>query len=192
MAVEKIFIVTAILLLLSIISSKASIKLGIPALLLFLTVGMLAGSEGIGGIEFDEPLLAKSIGDLALTLILFAGGLDTQWQQIRPVLWKGLTLSTVGVVLTMLLLGSFAWFVLGSFSSFDIGTEGITWLEGLLLGAIVSSTDAAAVFSTLRSSNLALKGDLQPLLELESGSIEALKLIFLTVFPVISCRDNCP
>ena len=180
MAIEEIFIVTAILLLLSIISSKVSIKLGIPALLLFLTVGMLAGSEGIGGIEFDDPLLAKSIGDLALTLILFAGGLDTQWRQIRPVLWKGLTLSTVGVVLTMLLLGSFAWFVLGSFSSFDIGAEGITWLEGLLLGAIISSTDAAAVFSTLRSSNLALKGDLQPLLELESGSNDPMAVLLTT------------
>ncbi len=180
MAIEKIFIGTAVLLLLSIISSKASSKLGIPALLLFLTVGMLAGSEAIGGIEFDDPVLAKSIGDLALTLILFAGGLDTQWQQIRPVLWKGLTLSTVGVVLTMLLLGSFAWFVLGSFSSFDIGTKGITWLEGLLLGAIVSSTDAAAVFSTLRSSNLALKGDLQPLLELESGSNDPMAVLLTT------------
>ena len=180
MAIEKIFIVTAVLLLLSIISSQAAIKLGIPALLLFLTVGMLAGSEGIGGIEFDDPLLAKSIGDLALTLILFAGGLDTQWRQIRPVLWKGLTLSTVGVVLTMLMLGSFAWFVLGSFSSFDIGTEGITWLEGLLLGAIVSSTDAPAVFSTLRSSNLALKGDLQPLLELESGSNDPMAVLLTT------------
>ena len=180
LAIENIFIGTAVLLLLSIISSKASSKLGIPALLLFLTVGMLAGSEAIGGIEFEDPLLAKSIGDLALTLILFAGGLDTQWRQIRPVLWKGLTLSTVGVVLTMLLLGSFAWFVLGSFSSFDIGTKGITWLEGLLLGAIVSSTDAAAVFSTLRSSNLALKGDLQPLLELESGSNDPMAVLLTT------------
>ena len=180
LAIENIFIGTAVLLLLSIISSKASSKLGIPALLLFLTVGMLAGSEGIGGIDFDDPELAKSIGDLALTLILFAGGLDTQWRQIRPVLWKGLTLSTVGVVLTMLLLGSFAWFVLGSFSSFDIGTKGITWLEGLLLGAIVSSTDAAAVFSTLRSSNLALKGDLQPLLELESGSNDPMAVLLTT------------
>ncbi len=180
MAIEEIFIITAVLLLLSIISSKVSIKLGLPALLLFLTVGMLAGSEGIGGIEFDDPLLAKSIGDLALTLILFAGGLDTQWRQIRPVLWKGLTLSTVGVVLTMLLLGSFAWFVLGSFSSFDIGAEGITWLEGLLLGAIISSTDAAAVFSTLRSSNLALKRDLQPLLELESGSNDPMAVLLTT------------
>ena len=98
MAIEKIFIGTAVLLLLSIISSKAAIKLGIPALLLFLMVGMVAGSEGIGGIEFDDPLLANSIGDLALTLILFSGGLDTQWQQIRPVLWKGLTLSTLGVM----------------------------------------------------------------------------------------------
>ncbi|MDJ0532840.1 MAG: potassium/proton antiporter [Xenococcaceae cyanobacterium MO_207.B15] len=190
MVIEKIFIVIGILLLLSIISCKVSIKLGIPALLLFMTVGMLAGSEGIGGIEFDDPLLAKSIGDLALTLILFSGGLDTQWRQIRPVLWKGLTLSTLGVVITMLLLGSFAWFLLGSFSSFDIGTKGITWLEGLLLGAIVSSTDAAAVFATLRSSNLVLKGNLQPLLELESGSNDPMALLLTTsIIGILTTSD---
>ncbi|MGK7877539.1 MAG: potassium/proton antiporter [Xenococcaceae cyanobacterium] len=178
--IEQIFIGVGMLLLASIIASKASNKLGVPALLLFLAVGMLAGSEGIGGIEFDNPLLANSIGDLALTLILFAGGLDTEWTRIRPVLWKGLTLSTIGVVITMLLLGSFAWFMLGSFSSFNIGPEGITWSEGLLLGAIVSSTDAAAVFSTLRSSNLGLKGDLQPLLELESGSNDPMAVLLTT------------
>ena len=190
MMIEKIFIVIGILLLLSIISCKVSIKLGVPALLLFMTVGMLAGSEGIGGIEFDDPLLAKSIGDLALTLILFSGGLDTQWRQIRPVLWKGLTLSTIGVVITMLLLGSFAWFLLGSFSSFDIGTKGITWLEGLLLGAIVSSTDAAAVFATLRSSNLVLKGNLQPLLELESGSNDPMAVLLTTsILGILTTSD---
>ncbi len=190
MVIEEIFIVIAILLLLSIISCKVSIKLGIPALLLFMTVGMLAGSEGIGGIEFDDPLLAKSIGDLALTLILFSGGLDTQWRQIRPILWKGLTLSTLGVVITMLLLGSFAWFLLGSFSSFDIGTKGITWLEGLLLGAVVSSTDAAAVFATLRSSNLVLKGNLKPLLELESGSNDPMAvLLTVSILGILTTSD---
>ncbi len=120
---------------------------------------MLAGSEGIGGIYFDNYSLAKTVGDVALMFILFSGGLDTQWQNVRPVLGQGLILSTVGVVLTMLILGSFAWFILGSFSSFALGSDGIDWVEGLLLGAIVSSTDAAAVFSILKSSNLGLTGN---------------------------------
>ncbi|MEL7038881.1 MAG: potassium/proton antiporter [Cyanobacteria bacterium J06592_8] len=178
--VELLFISLALLLLASIFASRAANKLGIPALLLFLFIGMFAGSQGPGGIEFDNPSIAKLVGDFALTQILFTGGLDTQWKTIKPVLTKGLTLSTVGVGITMLLLGTFSWFILGSFSSFNIGSEGITWTEGLLLGAIVSSTDAAAVFSVLRSSNLSLKGELQPLLELESGSNDPIAILLTT------------
>ena len=180
MPIEQVFVIVGVLLLVSIYASKVSSKFGIPTLLLFLTIGMLAGSEGIGGISFDNPELAKAIGDIALTLILFAGGLDTQWKQIRPVLGIGLMLSTVGVSLTMVLLGSFTWFMLGDFSTFNIGPEGLTWPEGLLLGAIVSSTDAAAVFSIFRSSHLSLKGNLQPLLELESGSNDPMAVLLTT------------
>ncbi len=180
MPIEHMFVVIGVLLLVSIYASKVSSKFGIPTLVLFLIIGMLAGSEGIGGIDFDNPALAKAIGDIALTLILFAGGLDTQWKQIRPVLGIGLMLSTVGVGLTMVLLGTFTWFMLGDFSSFNIGAEGLTWPEGLLLGAIVSSTDAAAVFSIFRSSNLNLQGDLQPLLELESGSNDPMAVLLTT------------
>lgn len=110
-------------------------------------------------------------------IILFAGGLDAAWQHIRPVLRVGLTLATVGVSLTMVLLGTFAWLMLGTFSTFNVGPTGITWVEGLLIGAIVSSTDAAAVFSILKSSNLTLKGQLQPLLELESGSNDPMAVL---------------
>ena len=189
--IEKLFIGAGVLLLAGIIASKAAHKLGVPALLLFLLVGMLAGSEGIGGIEFDNATQAKLIGDLALTLILFAGGLDTNWTKIRPVLWKGLTLSTVGVGITALLLGSFSWFMLGSFTDFNIGPEGITWSEGLLLGAIISSTDAAAVFSVLRTSKLGLKGDLQPLLELESGSNDPMAvLLTVQIVEIFSTGDT--
>ncbi|MGD1807256.1 potassium/proton antiporter [Dapis sp. BLCC M126] len=189
--VEQLFIGAGVLLLAGIIASKAANKLGVPALLLFLLVGMLAGSEGIGGIEFDNPMQARLIGDLALTLILFAGGLDTNWTKIRPVLWKGLTLSTVGVGITALLLGSFAWFMLESFTNFNIGPEGITWSEGLLLGAIISSTDAAAVFSVLKTSNLGLKGDLQPLLELESGSNDPMAvLLTIQIVEILSTGDT--
>ncbi|EKD10195.1 MULTISPECIES: potassium/proton antiporter [Limnospira] len=169
-AIEYLSIAIAILLLASVIASKAAIHLGVPSLLLFLMIGIVTGSEGIGAIEYNNPELTRTIGDMALTIILFSGGLDTKWAKIRPVLIPGLTLATVGVGLTTLLLGIFAWFMLGSFSTFNIGVRGINLTEGLLLGAIISSTDAAAVFSILRSGNLGLRGNLQPLLEFESGS----------------------
>lgn len=130
---------------------------------------MLAGSEGPGGIHFDDPDVTRSIGVVALALILFAGGLDTNWKSVRPVLVQGLGLSTLGVAITALLVG---WFV-------SVVTP-FSLLEGLLLGAIVSSTDAAAVFSVLRSRNVSLRGNLKPLLELESGSNDPMA-VFLTV-----------
>ena len=177
MASEIAFIVAGILLFAGVLASKVAARFGIPALFLFLVLGMVAGSDGLGIIDFDNPTLTRSIGDFALVIILFAGGLDANWKQIRPVLGIGLTLATVGVALTMLILGTFAWFVLGTFSSFNIGPMGITWGEGLLIGAILSSTDAAAVFSILKSSGLALKGQLQPLLELESGSNDPMAVL---------------
>ena len=88
------------LLLASVLASKASSRFGVPALLLFLAVGMLAGSDGPGGIAFDYPHLAQSLGIVALAFILFGGGLDTRWEDVRPVLAPGLALATVGVVIT--------------------------------------------------------------------------------------------
>ena len=177
---EQIFIVIAVLLLASVFASKASGRRGVPALLLFLTVGMLAGSDGIGQIEFDDPVTAKFIGDFALTIILFTGGLDTEWSKIRPVLLPGLTLASLGVVLTVSFVGAFSWFILGSFSSFQIGREGISWGQAFLLGSIISSTDAAAVFSVFRSNSFQLPQRLQGLLELESGSNDPIAVL-LTV-----------
>jgi potassium/hydrogen antiporter len=167
--IENILLVAAILLLLSIIASKASGRLGIPALLLFLLTGMLAGSEGPGGIYFDDPWLTQLVGVAALAFILFDGGLSTEWHIIRPVFSKGLALSTLGVLITAASVGLFATFVLN-----------FSLLEGLLLGSIVSSTDAAAVFSILRSRDVQLKGQLEPLLELESGSNDPMA-VFLTI-----------
>ena len=177
---EYILIAAGLLLLISVFASKLANKFGVPALLLFLFIGMLAGSEGIGGLSFEDYNLAQNIGDVALIFILFTGGLETEWKSIRPVLVQGLMMSTVGVALTMLFSGSFAWFMLGSFSSVMLGSDGINWVEGLLLGAIISSTDAAAVFSILKSSNLKLKGNLQPLLELESGSNDPMAVLLTT------------
>src|SRR3990167_8822150 len=100
---EHILLGISILLLLSVIASKVSARLGVPALLIFLGIGMLAGSDGLGGIHFDDPGLAQSIGVIALAFILFSGGLDTPWKTVRPVLWKGFSLSTLGVLLSTLL-----------------------------------------------------------------------------------------
>lgn len=166
---ETVLLIGSVLLILGVVASKVSGKVGVPALLLFLVIGMLAGSEGLGGIYFDDPRLAQSLGVAALVLILFAGGLDTDWGSVRPMVGKALVLSTLGVLLTAVLAGWFATVAL----KFSL-------LEGLLLGAIVSSTDAAAVFSVLRSKNVSLQGELKPLLELESGSNDPMA-VFLTV-----------
>ena len=112
---EYILVGAAVLLLLSVIASKASGRLGVPALLLFLVIGMLAGSEGPGGIEFDNAHLAQSLGVVALSFILFAGGLETQWESISSEIWRGLSLSTLGVVITATLVGTFAMMVLEIF-----------------------------------------------------------------------------
>ncbi len=169
MSFEFSLIIAASLLLLSVLVSKISDRSGIPALLLFLGLGMLAGSDGLGGIYFDDPALTQFIGIVALNLILFAGGLDTDWKDVRPVLKHGIVLSTLGVLITALVVGIMAQFLLG-----------FTLFQGLLLGAIVSSTDAAAVFSILRSKSLGLRGKLRPLLELESGSNDPMA-VFLTI-----------
>ena len=165
---EILFLGIALLFLISIVANKFGERLGVPALLIFLIVGMLAGSEGPGGIPFDDPTIAQTIGVIALAYILFSGGFDTRWDEIQPIFWPAIALSTVGVVLTAVTLGAFAVLVLG-FSP----------LTGLLLGAVVSSTDAAAVFSVLRMARARLKGNLRPFLEFESGSNDPMA-IFLT------------
>ena len=166
---DNILLIGSVLLLISILVGKTTTRFGVPILIFFLLVGILAGSEGIGGIAFDNPTTAQFIGITALNFILFSGGLDTNFQTIKPVLWHGIALSTVGILLTALSVGVFVHFLLG-----------FTLPEGLLLGAIVSSTDAAAVFSILRSKGVGLKGFLRPVLELESGSNDPMAY-FLTI-----------
>jgi potassium/hydrogen antiporter len=164
----EFFLIGGILLLASIVASKATGRLGVPALLIFLLIGMLAGSEGPGGIYFDDPALTQSLGVGALIFILFSGGLDTKWSYVRPARWGAISLATIGVALTALLVGWFANVVLG-----------FSLLEGFLLGAIVSSTDAAAVFAILRSKGVGLRGQIKPLIELESGTNDPMA-VFLT------------
>lgn len=167
--IEILFIGLAIFLLSGVLASKAAVKTGLPALLLFLGLGMLAGSDGPGGIPFDFPWLAQSIGVVALAFILFSGGLDTSWTDIRPVMRHGIVLATVGVGITAVTVGIFAHLFLG-----------LTLAEGILLGSIISSTDAAAVFALLRGRSIRLRGQLKPLLELESGSNDPMA-VFLTI-----------
>lgn len=166
---EPLLATAAALVLAGVLTSKVSTRVGVPALLLFLGVGMLAGSEGIGGIEFDDFEVARSVGVVALAFILFAGGISTSWSQVRPVLGPAVGLATAGVLGTAAVAGLVAsW-------AFGVSVE-----TGLLLGAIISSTDAAAVFSVLRSRNASLRGPLRPLLELESGSNDPMA-VFLTI-----------
>jgi len=167
-SIESLFIIFSVLIILSILTIKLSARFGIPSLTLFLVIGMLAGSDGPGGLYFDNPQLVQTLGVIALVLILFSGGLDTEWTGVRPVLWNGLALSTIGVVLTALLVG---WFV--------SVVQHLSFLEGLLLGAIVSSTDAAAVFMVLRARNAGIPKRLANLLELESGSNDPMGVVLV-------------
>ncbi|MEZ5235687.1 MAG: cation:proton antiporter [Acidimicrobiales bacterium] len=157
------------LVLAGVLASKLSSRVGIPSLLLFLAVGMLAGSDGIGRIDFDNAELAQSLGVTALAFILFAGGLDTSWSSVRPVLGQAVAMATAGVLATALIVGAVAVWVLG-----------VPLWTGLLVGAIVSSTDAAAVFVVLRSRSVSLRDPIRPLLELESGSNDPMA-VFLTI-----------
>ena len=145
-SIEIILLASSVLLLLSTLASKLSYKIAVPALLLFIAVGMLAGSEGVGKIYFNDPAIAKSVGIVALIFIIFSGGIDAVWSEIRPIILPGLLLSTIGVLLTAVITGFFAVYILK-----------FNFLEGLLLGSIVSSTGTAAVFSILRSKRISLK-----------------------------------
>ncbi|NJB82687.1 potassium/proton antiporter [Wenyingzhuangia aestuarii] len=171
LTIENILLIGSLLLFISIIVGKTSYKFGVPTLLLFLTIGMLAGSDGIGGIQFDDPKITQFIGIVSLNFILFSGGLDTNWNTVKPILKEGIVLSTLGVLLTAVGLGTFVWWI-----------TDFTIYESMLLGSIVSSTDAAAVFSILRSKNLALKTNLRPTLELESGSNDPMAYVLTIAF----------
>lgn len=168
-AIDRLIFVGAILLLVGITSSKFSARIGLPVLVLFLATGMLAGSEGIGGIEFENYPLAHGIGTIALAIILFDGGLSTSLGSFRAALAPALTLAAAGTLITALITGTAAGLILD-----------LPLLQALILGSIVSSTDAAAVFSVLRSRGLNLRERLASTLEIESGSNDPMA-VFLTV-----------
>jgi len=168
-AIDQFILLAAILILFGILSSKLSARLGLPVLVLFLLTGMLAGESGIGGIEFDNPIAAHALGTLALALILFDGGLQTPISSVKLVWKPASVLATLGVLVTAVITGLAAAMILN-----------LSILEGILIGAIVGSTDAAAVFSLLRNAGVHINRRLKSVLEIESASNDPMA-IFLTV-----------
>lgn len=162
---EEILLIASVILFFSIFAGKAGYRFGLPALLLFLGVGMLFGSDGLG-IQFSDPHIAQFVGMLALSIILFSGGMDTKIAEVRPIAPQGVILATVGVLTTTFLTGAFIYWVSGFVSKY----VSLTFPQSLLMAAVMSSTDSASVFSILRSKGVYLKQRLRPTLELESGS----------------------
>lgn len=162
---ENILLIGSILFFISILIGKTGSRLGLPVLLLFLIIGMVAGKNGVG-IEFESPATAQFIGVISLSIILFSGGMDTKIEEIRPVVKQGILLATFGVLLTTLFTGGFIYLI----ANWTFPGHIVTLTGCMLLAAVMSSTDSASVFNILRSKNLNLKHNLRPLLELESGS----------------------
>ena len=183
---ENILLVGSGLILISILISKTGYRFGIPTLLLFLVVGMLFGSDGLG-LQFNSVQDAQFIGMMALSIILFTGGMDTKFSDIRPVMTQGVILSTLGVVLTTALTGGFI-FLLSWWGGWGIEMPLLTCL---LLAATMASTDSASVFSLLRSQNINLKQNLRPMLELESGSNDPMAyMLTIVIIQIIGSRDS--
>ena len=173
---ETFLLFFSILLIACIVSSKVSDRFGIPSLVVFLAVGMLAGSDGLLGLSFDNRQIAQDVGTIALIFILYAGGLDTNLKSIRPVMINGIILATLGVLLTAGAIAVLVKYLLG-----------LDWLEALLFGSIISSTDAAAVFAILGAKEISLRNNIRPLLELESGSNDPMAIFLtLTMIQIIS------
>lgn len=170
----NIVLLFSIILIVAIFAAKSGAKFGTPTLLLFLFIGMLFGSDGLG-IQFNSSNTAQFIGMLALSVILFSGGMDTKYSEIRPVVAEGVVLATVGVFLTAALTGFFIYFISGVF-----GVR-LSLTESFLFAAVMSSTDSASVFSILRSKKQGLKQNLRPLLELESGSNDPMAYILTII-----------
>src|SRR5215472_7091305 len=168
----------AILLLAGILSSLIAMRFGAPLLLVFLIVGMLAGEYGPGGIKFDDVRTADLVGSIALALILFDGGLRTRFATFRSVFAPALVLATIGVLLTAAFTAPAAKYLLG-----------LNWIEGLLVGAMVASTDAAAVFFLLHARGLRLRPRVAATLEVESGSNDPFA-VFLTLVLVEILLDH--
>lgn len=173
---ENIFLIGSILVFTAIVVSKTGNKYGVPSLLIFLLVGMLFGSDGLG-LVFDNYNLAQFLSIVALCVILFTGGLETKFKEIRPVIGPGVVLSTLGVLLTVIFTGAFIYFL----SRIEQIGLSLSIVMCFLLAAVMSSTDSASVFSILKNSKMRLKQNLKPMLELESGSNDPMAYVMTIV-----------
>ncbi len=173
---ENILLISSILIFCSILISKVGYRFGLPSLLLFLVAGMLFGTDGLG-LQFNDMKHAQFVGMVALCIILFTGGLETQVKEIKPVMGEGLMLSTLGVVLMTLFTGGFILLL----SELEMIPMSLPVVTCFLLAATMSSTDSASVFNILRNSRMKLKNNIQPLLELESGSNDPMAYILTIV-----------
>ena len=180
---ELFLLVASVLLFFSLLIGKTGHKYGVPTLLLFLMIGIMAGTDGLG-LEFNSPGITQFIGVIALNIILFSGGMDTNLYEIKPIVTQGLVLATVGVLITAFLTGLFIFWITNSIFT----SVSFTLLESLLLGSIMSSTYSASVFSILRSKGLSLKENIRPLLEFESGSNDpmAFMLTIVLIQPILT------
>lgn len=172
----ELMIISGLVLLICITSSKMLYKFGVPMLLIFIVLGMLFGSDGIVGIYFDNYDLTSKLCSIALVFIMFYGGFGTNWKMAKPIANQSILMSTFGVIITSLLTGVFCYFILNT-----------SLLEGLLIGSIVGSTDAASVFTILRSQKLNLKSEIASLLEVESGSNDPIAyMMTLSIIMIMS------
>ncbi|MCR5051007.1 MAG: potassium/proton antiporter [Paludibacteraceae bacterium] len=183
MQIEFVLLILSLLFFVSIIADKIGYRFGVPALLLFLAVGMLFGSDGVGalfggdGIQI-ETSTAQALSTLALCIILFSSGLDTKLGDVKSVLWPGITLATVGVLLTCVITGVIIYYIFGWLNA----TLTVSIGMALLMAATLSSTDSASVFSIMRTNHIGLKHGLRPLLELESGANDPMAYVLTTTF----------
>ena len=183
---ENILFLGSLLVFTSIMISKTSYRFGVPTLLLFLLVGMVFGSDGIG-LQFQNAGTTQVVGMLALSVILFTGGMDTKISDIRPIMTQGLILSTLGVVLTTVFVGFFTW----ALTNFTPLPFEFSLLTSMLLAAMMSSTDSASVFNLLGSPRMNLKENLKPMLELESGSNDPMAyLLTLLLIQLIGSTED--
>ncbi|MCQ2051373.1 MAG: potassium/proton antiporter [Bacteroidaceae bacterium] len=183
----NVLLLGSVLIFISVIISKTGYKFGLPTLLLFLLVGMFFGVDGIG-ISFDSPEDAQFIGMMALSIILFTGGMDTKMKDIKPVLKQGLILSTAGVLITTVITGLFIYFICRNLSGMS---SELSMLTSFLMAATMSSTDSASVFNLLRSQKMDLKYNARPLLELESGSNDPMAyMLTIVLIDVIATNSG--
>ncbi len=175
-----ILLAAGILIIANLIAGRFAIRFGAPTLLATLAIGVAFGNGGVYDIDYNYPLLTLRISEIALCVIIFAGGFESSWKKFRPIVGQGASLATLGVVVTMFATGALAHWLLGW-----------PWLQSLLLGAVVSATDAAAVFSILQNNNLKLKPGTREVLELESGINDPMAF-FLTLTLTALLLPNAP